>query len=795
MAEQYIQKPGGESTTLAKEGFKTLQDAANVGYAPIAAPTFEPPKIENKTKINEPSGGMEFLGNKPAEPEVISKADLGEKIKETLKAPQIGTKIANKEFINAAFRYKLGRDATEEELAPIGTGQYSIGGATVKDVVGRLGISDLAPAFGQAMDDATGGDISDSTGKTDKTTDITDKTSETQKSGVISAIDDLIASKTAQMGEGVDTQAYFQKKQEAATELEKSRQAIADKQLLDAEQLETIADKPIPLNFIQRQQSQYTADQYIDNLKAVQNHNNLLILARMAEGNFLEAQRINKDIANDNYQIELLKIDRAREQRLINENEAELLRQEEQTEFDRASAGYIHIKDPALLEGLTEDQIIRVGNKVYRKPEEDPDLPSISEQLQATEAGYSIVDGKIIPITDVDKGIVGGFDIGVYATDPNHERAIAQHLANIGTLENSEDIDEYVQRVAPGSPITSDMIRSTSEKYGVPWEMLVAMMQQDSSLGTKGKGARTFNPGNVGNDDAGNIVNFGDWQSGVDAVGAWLNNHRASVEITPELELQAKNLAVKVFGKRAGDKAENINLIKDSLKKGKTIDQIEDELRYSSESTLFTGAIRDAAESIGSVLPEAKRENLFNTIDRSLEEDNLDRVRDILVKSAIDSFGTDEAKQVRGTQRTVEFLDEIADDLEKYEKLGGKTGFLEGKVEDLVSKVGKTKDPELRKLGTKIATAIQKYRRAMSGVAFSVPEAREYAKIFPSIDKSNNFNKANIEALREVMKGDFEFAMSNRMGGDAYDDLFGEIQPEDGLSDDEAYEEYLKIIK
>jgi hypothetical protein len=53
-------------------------------------------------------------------------------------------------------------------------------------------------------------------------------------------------------------------------------------------------------------------------------------------------------------------------------------------------------------------------------------------------------------------------------------------------------------------------------------------LEQDSSLGTAGKGARTFNPGNVGNTDSGATQNFGNWQSGVDAVASWLSRHKSS---------------------------------------------------------------------------------------------------------------------------------------------------------------------------------------------------------------------------------------------------------------------------
>ena len=138
---------------------------------------------------------------------------------------------------------------------------------------------------------------------------------------------------------------------------------------------------------------------------------------------------------------------------------------------------------------------------------------------------YDTVNKKIV---NSNGGIVGGYDISSYATDPNHETSVANILSSIGDLKTTDDIINYIKKVAPNSPITAEMIQNTSQKYGVSWEMLIAMMQQDSSLGTAGKGARTHNPGNVGNNDSGNLVDYGNWQSGVDAVGNWLNNHRTT---------------------------------------------------------------------------------------------------------------------------------------------------------------------------------------------------------------------------------------------------------------------------
>ena len=81
----------------------------------------------------------------------------------------------------------------------------------------------------------------------------------------------------------------------------------------------------------------------------------------------------------------------------------------------------------------------------------------------------------------------------------------------------------YIKSKFPKSPITGDMVYSASEKYNVPVKLIVAIMQQDSGLGTTGLGSRTFNPGNVANNDSKNIQKYKTWNEGVNAVAKWLS--------------------------------------------------------------------------------------------------------------------------------------------------------------------------------------------------------------------------------------------------------------------------------
>src|SRR3989344_5238612 len=145
-------------------------------------------------------------------------------------------------------------------------------------------------------------------------------------------------------------------------------------------------------------------------------------------------------------------------------------------------------------------------------------------------------------ITDGSVAVLGEYDITVYATDPLHERKIMNILSKMGVMDTAEKIDDYIKSKYLSSPVTGEMVMSAASAYGVDARLLMAIMEQDSSFGTAGKAVRTLNPGNVGNNDAGDTVTYESWQEGVTEVAAWLSRHRGSTiisEIPEETALPA----------------------------------------------------------------------------------------------------------------------------------------------------------------------------------------------------------------------------------------------------------------
>lgn len=257
-------------------------------------------------------------------------------------------------------------------------------------------------------------------------------------------------------------------------------------------------------------------------------------------------------------------------------------------------------------------------------------------------------------------------------------------------------------------------------------------------------------------------------------------------------QLHARKLARKLAGVRGAEKI--LPSIYAEMKAGKSIDTIEDEIRFSGQSEGFAGDVRNAVQSIMINADEGKTQRSMDYIDDLYSEGSVPEAKEQIKRLARKQAGTEEERSINGKERTVKLIDEIQDDLDTLEANGINTNIFTGSVENINSRIGKVNNPAMRQIATKIAVAVQNYRRSMSGVAFSVPESEEYKKIFPSISKTANFNKSNVDALRDVIGGDLDTFYSLSMGQQTYDSLFKEDQIPEFQSEEEAIQSGTKGI-
>ena len=206
------------------------------------------------------------------------------------------------------------------------------------------------------------------------------------------------------------------------------------------------------------------------------------------------------------------------------------------------------------------DRLYTQHNLDQQAKQWDLSHPTIANQITARNAGYIVKDGALVPDNSLNNGIVMGFDMGNYATDPSYVQALGGLVSTIGKFNAPQDVTDYISKIQPNSPINFDMIAETSQKYGIPWEMLVGLTQKESLLGTSGVAKKDNNLGGItwsqayqdehpgtskgsARPEGGNYVKFLTPQDGLDAVGQNLQGRKTAESQTAETTSDQKSYA------------------------------------------------------------------------------------------------------------------------------------------------------------------------------------------------------------------------------------------------------------
>ena len=449
--------------------------------------------------------------------------------------------------------------------------------------------------------------------------------------------------------------------------------------------------------------------------------------------------------------------------------------------------------------------------------------------------GGGVITGKVNPFLQE-------FDITRYATDPQHEDKINSILTNMGQMTSIEQMDNYIQSVAPGSEVTGQMVANASEKHGVACERMMAIMQGDSSFATQGLGARNNNPGNIGQFDrlgTEGVEGFATMQEGVDEVAGWLSRHRGATAVAPEgidpkraekdaLLAQISNGlltkgdatdALRRFARDPEFLAEITQAFNDP--KNKAANQTVT-TKFNTDANITVGqldeiiAARQAA-GFGNKLFQGSGEKEYASIVGFLEmQQDLVNIRAIQEGGDyIKTLDIDEQERILD-EFSVEFGVDSLEDLLKVGSVstGPATPF-SLKVRENLGFGGSEKN---RQVALDVITG--KYvvgeMKEISGVAISEQEANRLARLLPGIKlQEGRFKNASKDA--EDTLRDNLLAAAQRFGFNTIDELrdstertrageFFDIdnqtlqglspdtQEQDILSDEEAFQEYQRII-
>lgn len=149
-----------------------------------------------------------------------------------------------------------------------------------------------------------------------------------------------------------------------------------------------------------------------------------------------------------------------------------------------------------------------------------------------------------------------------------------------------------------------------------------------------------------------------------------------------------------------------------------------------------------------SVRTAAQRGQFTDLMNRQWQSGDLEGLQSTIRQAAVEGENADTKKMVAGRRDALSALADIESMLGQI----GDTDILSGSIEDVVRKLGETTDPRLAGVGSRMSQSLFDYRRAMTGVQFSVKESDQYNKLWPSYQNSVPVNKELIDAMRTQME-------------------------------------------
>ena len=191
----------------------------------------------------------------------------------------------------------------------------------------------------------------------------------------------------------------------------------------------------------------------------------------------------------------------------------------------------------------------------------------------------------------------------------------------------------------------------------------------------------------------------------------------------------------------------------------------------------FTTAWNNIALGLGSV-------SATNTFNEQLQTylDNWDYTSafEYITTQAKKSTDSDTKSAINSAESAISALVAIQEWLDAFYAAWGDTNIFAGTAEQVSNRIWKTTNPKLKQLATQINTAIQQYRKAISGAAFTESEAAEYAAIFPSTKNDKELNTALIDGTLQTMLQNLNSNYAQILGTQTYTNLLKDYQDKTG---------------
>ena len=203
---------------------------------------------------------------------------------------------------------------------------------------------------------------------------------------------------------------------------------------------------------------------------------------------------------------------------------------------------------------------------------------------------------------------------------------------------------------------------------------------------------------------------------------------------------------------------------------------------------------RGAFEAATALIPATRRPAAVREMARLWELGDETTLKERIKQYALAAENVDARNRVRGRQETIRALRDAEVIIKEARAAGVPFDWAHGTAENLARVFGKTTNPRYVRLRQRLSDALINYRRAATGVQFSVRESRDYQAMFANYKNDVPVNAELIRGLYDSMRANDRVYWEQRLGP-AGADLVGVPDPRtDPLLSGVAYTDYLNAV-
>jgi len=189
---------------------------------------------------------------------------------------------------------------------------------------------------------------------------------------------------------------------------------------------------------------------------------------------------------------------------------------------------------------------------------------------------------------------------------------------------------------------------------------------------------------------------------------------------------------------------------------------------YAPQNKSFYDAFQNA--SLG--LTAQAKTQMLGQINNLLSQGDYKGAQETMTRIATQTATADQKNAAMGRTQAISAMNDILSILNTYVSKSGDTNIWKGSLENALNKIGLSKDESLVKLGGALTIAMQNYRNAITGKAFSDKEIAEYKKFIPNISDTSKLSTAKIQGFVNALNTQQKAFIGSQIGESNYDKIF-----------------------